>query len=102
MGLQGTCRAQARPYTYTCTVGPGFSRPARQNTRETERRRLGRLGAVTEREDHLAQVLLDVYPGTSIPFGVLSKTSYLLASVFGQVSEEDIPDERQRISLSTQ
>ena len=102
MGLQGTCRAQARPYTYTCTVGPGFSRPARQNTRETERRRLGRLGAVTEREDHLAQVLLDVYPGTSIPFGVLSKTSYLLASVFGQVSEEDIPDERQRISLTTQ
>lgn len=96
MGLQGTCRAQARPYT--CTVGPGFTRPARQNTRERRR-----LGAISEREEgHLAQVLLDVYPGTSIPFGVLSKTSYLLASVFGQVSEEDIPDERQRISLTTQ
>jgi ribosomal protein S18 acetylase RimI-like enzyme len=42
-----------------------------------------------------------------MPFGVLSKTAFLLASVFGKVGEEDgdsatTMDQRQRLSITTQ
>lgn len=40
-----------------------------------------------------------MYRGTHIPFVVLSRASFLLASVFGRVAIDDSLDERQRLSV---
>jgi len=40
-----------------------------------------------------------VHHGSQIPFGVLSKTSFLLATVFGRAAIDDSVDEQQRFSV---
>ena len=61
-------------------------------------RRLGTLARCASSVN--SDVLIQVYTGSRIPFGVLSKTSLLLATVFGRAVIEDSVDERQRLGVS--
>jgi ribosomal protein S18 acetylase RimI-like enzyme len=48
-------------------------------------------------QEQQGREIIDVYRGSSIPFGVLSRSSYLLASVFGRVAEEGNAGQRRSI-----
>lgn len=78
---------RVRQRSYTCIENRGF----RVDRRTPPFHARKQLPAVSEEreEDHQLDVRVDVHLGSAIPFGVLSKASFLLASVFGRVEDDD-------------